>query len=206
MSFRFFYFLFLFFSSVSFLTAQEETNATTGISEAECADEIASLQKELDLLKAQRAMLLDSSPKTVEAKNEGRNIFIVHEGTNKENDMRFITAKISLSRQRVEIFEDDELLYTWKVSTAKRGYATPIGRFTPYLLERMHLSKLYENAPMPHSVFFDGNFAIHGTDAIGRLGRRASHGCIRLHPKNAKTFYALILKNGKENTLIEIDD
>ena len=41
----------------------------------------------------------------------------------------------------------------------------------------------YDNAPMPHSIFFYGQFAIHGTSAVGALGRPASHGCP--HPRIA---------------------
>jgi lipoprotein-anchoring transpeptidase ErfK/SrfK len=53
-------------------------------------------------------------------------------------------------------------------------------------------------------VFFHGGYAIPGTTEVRRLGRPASHGCIRLHPDNAKVFYTLVLKNGRENTTITI--
>ena len=57
---------------------------------------------------------------------------------------------------------------------------------------------------MPWSVFFHGGYAVHGTTAVRRLGRPASHGCVRLHPANAKIFYKLVQQNGKENTLVSI--
>ena len=59
---------------------------------------------------------------------------------------------------------------------------------------------------MPHSVFFTGHYAIHGTNETGRLGRPASHGCVRLHPKHAAVLFNLILKEDKDNTVIEITD
>ncbi len=59
-------------------------------------------------------------------------------------------------------------------------------------------------SPMPYSVFFTGGYAIHGTGAISRLGRPASHGCIRLHPSNARTFYSLVKQNGMRNTRIVV--
>jgi lipoprotein-anchoring transpeptidase ErfK/SrfK len=68
----------------------------------------------------------------------------------------------------------------------------------------MHYSRKYHNSPMPWSVFFKGGYAIHGTNAIRRLGRPASHGCIRVHPRNAKKLYQLIKRYGKQNTRIII--
>ncbi len=70
----------------------------------------------------------------------------------------------------------------WRVSTARRGYWTPRGSFRPYLLKRMHYSSKYENSPMPHSIFFRGGYAIHGTYHVRSLGRAVSHGCIGWHP------------------------
>ena len=117
---------------------------------------------------------------------------------------RQLTAHIDLSIQQMKVFKGDELLYKWRVSTARRGYVTPVGSYQPQYLEKMHYSRRYHNSPMPHSIFFKGNFAIHGTNSIRRLGRRASHGCVRLHPRNAKKLYTLIQQHGKKNTLIKI--
>jgi len=117
---------------------------------------------------------------------------------------RQLTAHIDLSKQQMQVFKGDNLLYKWRVSTARRGYVTPVGSYQPQFLEKMHYSRRYHNSPMPHSIFFKGNFAIHGTNSIQRLGRKASHGCVRLHPKNAKKLYSLIEQHGKKNTLIKI--
>ena len=66
-------------------------------------------------------------------------------------------------------------------------------------------SKQWDNAPMPHAVFFtkEGH-AIHGTAEVKRLGKPASHGCVRLSPQNAATLYALVAENGLENTQVEL--
>jgi hypothetical protein len=53
-------------------------------------------------------------------------------------------------------------------------------------------------------VFFHEGVAVHGTNAIGSLGRPASHGCVRLHPKNAKTFYNLVHKHGEKLTRVVV--
>ena len=62
-------------------------------------------------------------------------------------------------------------------------------------------SRQWDNAPMPHSVFFmkDGH-AIHGSNDVKNLGKPASHGCVRISPENATTLYALVGKSGLENT------
>ena len=59
-------------------------------------------------------------------------------------------------------------------------------------------------SPMPHSIFFKGGYAIHGTNYIKRLGTPASHGCVRLHPDNAAQLFALVRENGMTNTQIVV--
>jgi lipoprotein-anchoring transpeptidase ErfK/SrfK len=59
-------------------------------------------------------------------------------------------------------------------------------------------------SPMPHSIFFHEGIAIHGTEEIKRLGRPASHGCIRLHPDNARILYQLVKIYGMGNTKISV--
>ena len=58
---------------------------------------------------------------------------------------------------------------------------------------------------MPHAIFFikDGH-AIHGSFDLKNLGRPASHGCVRISPKNAATLYALVKENGLENTRVVV--
>jgi len=109
---------------------------------------------------------------------------------------------ISKSRQRM-IVNSSEGSYSWPVSTARRGYYTPTGTFHPYSLQPMHYSRKYDNAPMPHSIFFSGGYAIHATPHTGNLGRPASHGCVRLSPANAATLYGIV-KNDREETTIRI--
>ncbi len=64
-------------------------------------------------------------------------------------------------------------------------------------------SKQWDNAPMPHSIFFmkDGH-AIHGSNEVKNLGNPASHGCVRISPENAATLYALVAKHGLQNTQV----
>ena len=101
---------------------------------------------------------------------------------------------ISKSRQRMTV-HSSEGSYSWPVSTARRGYYTPTGVFHPYSLQPMHYSRKYDNAPMPHSIFFSGGYAIHATPHVGNLGRPASHGCVRLAPGNAATLYGIVKRD-----------
>ena len=115
-----------------------------------------------------------------------------------------IEARVSLSNQRMYVSVNGVRKYTWAVSTGRSGYGTPTGSYRPQRLERSWYSRKYDNAPMPHSVFFRGGYAIHGTSAVSRLGSRASHGCVRLAPGNAATLYSLVSKYGMGNTRVVI--
>ena len=59
---------------------------------------------------------------------------------------------------------------------------------------------------MPHSIFFSGGYAIHGSYEISRLGRPASHGCIRLHPSNAATLFALVQADMGDTRIVVTGD
>ncbi len=111
---------------------------------------------------------------------------------------------IDISEQSIEVRLDDQIDHQWQVSTARPGYSTPIGVFQPIRLERMWYSTKYNNAPMPHSIFFYGGYAIHGTTEIASLGVPASHGCIRLHPEHAKELFNLVKHVGNRDTVIRI--
>lgn len=115
-----------------------------------------------------------------------------------------VIAKIDLSEQRLYLYVDGRLRNKWPVSTARKGYRTPTGSWRPTRLERNWHSRKYNWAPMPYSVFFYGGYAIHGTTDVKRLGRRASHGCIRLHPTHAAHLYNLVRRVGRGDTRIVI--
>ena len=124
--------------------------------------------------------------------------------THSSNSWAGITIQIKLSQQTMNVYVDGAHLAAWAVSTARPGYRTPVGTFQPYHLEKMHYSTLYDYTPMPHSMFFDGNFAIHGTSETRNLGRAVSHGCVRLRRDNARTLFDLVTRHGRANTTITI--
>lgn len=115
-----------------------------------------------------------------------------------------IVARIDLSEQRMRVYINGFPRHSWPVSTARRGYRTPVGQFRPGRMHRRYFSKKYHGAPMPWSVFFYHGYAIHGTDQVKYLGRPVSHGCVRLHPENARRLFTLIKQNGKKNARIVV--
>ena len=115
-----------------------------------------------------------------------------------------VTANINLSSQRMDVYVQGQPRHSWPVSTARRGYRTPVGTFRPQAMKVWHRSTIYDGSPMPHSIFFSGNYAIHGSYHVKSLGRPASHGCVRLHPRNAAALYSLVRRYGAGNTVIRI--
>lgn len=115
-----------------------------------------------------------------------------------------LVAKVDLSSQTMTVTHRGVVKYRWKVSTARRGKVTPTGSWTAKWLSRNHRSSRYNNAPMPYSIFYSGNFAVHGTNQVKALGRPASSGCIRLHPSNAAKLFALTQREGLRNTRIVV--
>ncbi|MCB1380600.1 MAG: L,D-transpeptidase [Alphaproteobacteria bacterium] len=116
-----------------------------------------------------------------------------------------LIIRINKVSQKMTVELDGKREYTWPVSTGAPGYETPSGAYTPFRMEAEHFSKEWDDAPMPHSIFFTGRgHAVHGSYHIKSLGRRASHGCVRLHPDNAAKLFALVQKTGLSNTQVEV--
>jgi lipoprotein-anchoring transpeptidase ErfK/SrfK len=125
--------------------------------------------------------------------------------SNAGNEPGRITIEVNKSTQRMTVTVDGEKRYTFKVSTGKTGHTTPSGSFRVLSMKEMHYSRKYDNAPMPNALFFtNAGHAIHATSSVRNLGRPASHGCIRLSPKDAKTLYDLVERSGMRSVKIQI--
>jgi lipoprotein-anchoring transpeptidase ErfK/SrfK len=109
---------------------------------------------------------------------------------------------VDISDQTMSVRVDGALKYTFDVSTGAEGYTTPAGAYGVERMYRKYHSKKYDGAPMPYSIFFHQGYAIHGTTDLKRLGRIASHGCVRLHPDNAKALFALVQDVGSDKTRV----
>jgi hypothetical protein len=113
-----------------------------------------------------------------------------------------VLITVNKSAQRLSVTVDGDQRYVWPVSTARRGYATPNGSYRPERLARKWYSRKYHMSPMPYSIFYDGGFAIHGSYEVSRLGRPASHGCVRLHPRHAAVLFSLVSKNRGDTRIV----
>jgi L,D-transpeptidase catalytic domain len=116
-----------------------------------------------------------------------------------------ILITVDKAAQRMTVTVDGTQRWVWPVSTGRAGFATPSGSYTAFRMEEDHYSKEFDDAPMPHSIFFTtGGHAIHGTLEARRLGTAASHGCVRLSTANAAKLYTLVQQQGLPNTKVVI--
>lgn len=115
-----------------------------------------------------------------------------------------VDVRVDIAAQRMTVATTDGEIYDWKISSGRKGFRSPNGQYRPTRLEKNWYSRKYGGA-MPYAVFFRGGYAIHGTTAVGALGRPASHGCIRLHPANAAKLFALVKKHGAGQTRIALN-
>jgi hypothetical protein len=85
---------------------------------------------------------------------------------------------ISISNQRVTIYDNGTPVASSQISTGMSGHPTPMGVFSVIQKQRWHHSNLYSNAPMPYMqrITWSG-VALHEGVVPGYP---ASHGCIRL--------------------------
>jgi len=113
---------------------------------------------------------------------------------------------VDKATQRMLVIQNGYMRFIWPISTGRDETATPSGVYAPQRLERNWFSTAYYNSPMPYSIFFHKGYAIHGSNAIDRLGGPASHGCVRLHPHHAAQLFALVQEEGPDKTTIEVTD
>src|SRR3954462_11554400 len=116
-----------------------------------------------------------------------------------------VAITVDKDNQQMTVAVDGVERYHWPVSTGIPSYETPNGSFRTFRMEEDHYSKEFDDAPMPHSIFFTKiGHAIHGTDHEGRLGSPASHGCVRLSRAHASTLYTLVEQQGVLNTTVTL--
>jgi hypothetical protein len=116
-----------------------------------------------------------------------------------------VEITVDKNAQMMTVAVDGVERYQWPVSTGNPSHETPNGTFRTFRMEADHFSKEFDDAPMPHSIFFTKlGHAMHGTESEGRLGTPVSHGCVRLSRANATTLYALVEKEGVLNTTVTL--
>jgi len=116
-----------------------------------------------------------------------------------------ILIVVDKSAQRMSVSVDGARRYVWKVSTGRSGYDTPSGSCQPFRLEADYFSKEWDDAPMPHAIFFTKvGHAIHGSYDTRELGSPVSHGCVRIAPENAALLFSLVQAEGLGRTKVII--
>lgn len=143
--------------------------------------------------------------------------------TNKDNKQKItcqekeclLFADVVKSKQQLYLYVEGVLKDSFKVSTGMKDYETdnfsvrPSGPlFVKYTSRKFPGGNYKGLGNMPYAVFLLGGYAIHGTTPgnFPKLGTVASHGCIRLHPDNAKIFYELVKLIGLKNTWVTVRD
>ena len=116
-----------------------------------------------------------------------------------------ILVNIDKSTQSMTVAVDGSPRFVWPVSTGRPGYDTPNGTFKVNRMDADHLSQEWDNAPMPHTMFFDMHgHAIHGFSDVKHLGMAVSHGCVRLSPDHAATLFNLVSTEGMNETKVVV--
>jgi hypothetical protein len=116
-----------------------------------------------------------------------------------------VAITVDKDNQQMTVAVDGVERYRWPVSSGIPSYETPNGSYRAFRMEEDHYSKEFDDAPMPHSIFFTKiGHAIHGTDSVNRLGSPASHGCVRLSRENASKLWDLVKQEGVLNTTVTL--
>jgi hypothetical protein len=116
-----------------------------------------------------------------------------------------VVVNVDKNAQRMTVSVDGATRYEWPVSTGRIGYDTPNGSFKVNRMDAEHLSQEWDNAPMPHSMFFDmRGHAIHGFFDVKHLGLPVSHGCVRISPEHAAALFELVKAEGMNATTVII--
>ena len=115
-----------------------------------------------------------------------------------------VDISIDKTNQHMTVSVDGVTRYVFPVSTGRPGYNTPSGVFHPRWMSVLHYSKQYDDAPMPHSIFFTSGYAIHGFTDTPFGAAAVSHGCVRLPPEDAALLFRFVKQDGMANTTIVI--
>ena len=117
-----------------------------------------------------------------------------------------LTIVVSRKNQRLVYAINGEVKGGWKVSTGLPGYGTPPGTYRVQRMEYTWNSRTYDNARMDRAIFFHDGYALHQTYGknVNRLGRMASHGCVRQAPAHGDFLYRLVKSVGPQNVTIII--
>ena len=124
-----------------------------------------------------------------------------------------LTLTASVSERTLTVQRAGETVRVYDIAVGTGKHPTPAGR---YAIRRLVWNPRWVPPDQPWArgkraqgpgdpdnpmrtvkMFFrEPAFYIHGTDAIGSLGRAASHGCLRMDPEQAGELGLMIMENG----------
>jgi lipoprotein-anchoring transpeptidase ErfK/SrfK len=95
---------------------------------------------------------------------------------------------VDLSDRKLHLLSDDRVVKTYPVGLGAIASATPNGRFT--------IINKAPNPGGPYGAFWMGlskpHYGIHGNNDPSSIGKRVSHGCIRMHNKDVRELAAKV--------------
>ncbi len=137
-------------------------------------------------------------------RRKARKSYAARQRARRANVAPVVKVNVDISSQVMTVSVAGVPYASWKVSSGRSGFETPRGSYRVGRMARTYFSRKYDNAPMPNAMFFHHGYAIHGTYAVKALGRKASHGCIRLAPGNAAALFNLVSRHGGSRTRVTI--
>jgi lipoprotein-anchoring transpeptidase ErfK/SrfK len=117
---------------------------------------------------------------------------------------------VSHDEKTVRVFDGGQVVQTYTVAVGDPTYPTPTGRFT---VQSMQIDPDWnvpnstwagdlagktipggskDNPLVARWIGFDGSVGFHGTRELDSLGTAASHGCVRMDPKDVKDLYTRV--------------
>lgn len=206
-------------SSAFIFSAQASTEASSMVDElVPNASNIEEVLLENDLFNADSRVIVNEA-KSIGVEDCYRDTCAVYIEVDKTRQRATIRVNGELLMDKSGKLKNGELLAT----TGMEGHRTPdFDRHpeSPLRAYKKYSSSKYPGGDwigpdkmgygnMPFVVFIRGGYGVHGTTGgsdwgnISKLGTTPlSHGCVRIHPLNAKAFNEAVSKYGAANTWI----
>jgi hypothetical protein len=130
-------------------------------------------------------------PESVAVKNSGEVASPIAQALQKLKRSQKRWIEVNLTTQRLIAWEGNQPVHAVIVSTGKTATPTPTGVFAvqyKFRTKRMQGDD-YDVPGVPFTMFYDGNYAIHGAYWHNRFGTPVSHGCVNVAVDHAKWLF-----------------
>jgi len=118
-----------------------------------------------------------------------------------------LRLELNLTQRRVTLYQGDQAVKSYPVAVGKPGWETPTGDFK---VAQMFQDPVWKN-PFSGGVIPGGDpenplgsrwigfwtdgknwVGFHGTPNLDSVGKAASHGCVRMYPKDVEELFAQV--------------